>query len=288
MGGNCMTQTKIALNMSMVKFIMWEQGPDVTFKQVKDAGISYFELSQVEMTDDFVERVSEASEKYGVTVISSSVIYKPLFGDNSKGLDLEKDLEKIIYFNKKLGVKYVRDSLMPRDCIHNEKGYYEAAEVFNHYGKILLDEGIKFYYHNHHFEFEKYNGKTGFEILVENTDPNYVGFELDIHWIQRAGNDPVKWIQRLSGREDLVHLKDYRIYFPDGEPKPDIFRKEQCIQFAEIGEGNLDMKAIINAAIDGGAIYLPIEQDDTYGLDPFACVRKSIANIKLLGFEDLI
>ncbi len=283
-----MTQAKIALNMSMVKFIMWEHGPDVTFRQVKDAGISYFELSQVEMTDEFIDRVLEASEKYGVTVISTSVNYKPLFGANSKGLDLEKDLDKIIYFNQKLGVKYVRDSLIPKTCIHNEKGYFEAAADLNHYGKILLDEGIKLYYHNHHFEFEKFNGKTGFEILVENTDPAYVGFEPDVHWIQRAGHDPVKWIQKLSGREDLVHLKDYRIYFPDGEPSPDIFRKEQCIQFAEIGEGNLDMKAIINAAIDGGAIYLPIEQDDTYGLDPFDCVRKSIENIRKMGFENLL
>ena len=283
-----MTQAKIALNMSMVKFIMWEHGPDVTFRQVKDAGISYFELSQVEMTDEFIDRVLEASEKYGVTVISTSVNYKPLFGANSKGLDLEKDLDKIIYFNQKLGVKYVRDSLIPKTCIHNEKGYFEAAADLNHYGKILLDEGIKLYYHNHHFEFEKFNGKTGFEILVENTDLVYVGFEPDVHWIQRAGHDPVKWIQKLSGREDLVHLKDYRIYFPDGEPSPDIFRKEQCIQFAEIGEGNLDMKAIINAAIDGGAIYLPIEQDDTYGLDPFDCVRKSIENIRKMGFENLL
>ena len=149
-----MTQAKIALNMSMVKFIMWEHGPDVTFRQVKDAGISYFELSQVEMTDEFIDRVLEASEKYGVTVISTSVNYKPLFGANSKGLDLEKDLDKIIYFNQKLGVKYVRDSLIPKTCIHNEKGYFEAAADLNHYGKILLDEGIKLYYHNHHFEFE--------------------------------------------------------------------------------------------------------------------------------------
>lgn len=282
-----MTQTKIALNMSMVKFTMWNHGPDVTFRKIKETGISYFELSQVEMTDEFTDRVIEASEKHGITVISTSVNYKPLFGGNSKGLDIEKDLDKVIYFNKKLGVKYVRDSLMPRNCIHNEKGYYEAAKAFNHFGKILLDEGIKFYYHNHHFEFEKYNGKTGFEILVENTDPAYVGFEPDVHWIQRAGHDPVKWIQKLSGREDLVHLKDYRICFPDGEPSPEIFRKEQCIQFAEIGEGNLDMKRIINTSIDGGAIYLPIEQDDTYGLNPFDCVRKSVENIKKMGFENL-
>lgn len=281
-----MNTPKIALNMSMVKFIMWEQGPDVTFRQVKDAGISYFELSQVDMTDEFIERVLEASAKYGITVMSTSLNYKPLFA-NAKGLDVEKDLDRIIEVNHRLGVKYVRDSLIPSTCVHSEAGYYQAAEDLNQYGKILSENGLKLYYHNHHFEFEKFSGKTGFEILVENTDPQYVGIELDVHWIQRAGHNPVDWINRLAGREDMVHLKDYRIYFPDGEPTPEIFHKEQCIQFAEIGEGNLNMKAIIEAAIKGGAIYLPIEQDQTYGRDPFECVKTSVANLKAMGYAHL-
>ena len=276
---------KIALNMSMVKTIMWDKGPDYTFERVKAAGLSYFELSQVDMTDEYIDQVLEASAKPGVTVMSTSLNYKPLFGPNAKGFDVEKDMDRIIAANKRLGVTYVRDSLIPSICIHNEEGYYKAAEDLNRYGKILKENGLKLYYHNHHFEFEKYHGKTGFELLVENTDPELVGFEIDVHWIQRAGQDPVKWIKRLAGREDMVHLKDYRIYFPDGQPTPEIFHKEQCIQFAEIGEGNLDMKAIIEASVEGGAIYLPIEQDQTYGKDPFDCIRTSVKNICDMGFE---
>ena len=67
-------------------------------------------------------------------------------------------------------------------------------------------------------------------------------------------------------------------------PGQEIFHREQCIQFAEIGEGNLDMKAIIEASVKGGAIYLPIEQDQTYGLDPFDCIRTSVKNIRDMGF----
>lgn len=275
---------KIALNMSMVKTFMWEQGPDYTFRRVKEAGLSYFELSQVDMTDEFIDQVLEASEKHGVTVMSTSLNYKPLFGAGAKGFDVERELDSILRVNKRLGVNYVRDSLIPKICIHQEEGYYQAAEDLNRYGKLLAEEGIKLYYHNHHFEFERFHGKTGFELLVEHTDPRYVGFELDVHWIQRAGHDPVTWLKRLKGREDLVHLKDYRIYFPDGEPTPEIFHREQCIQFAEIGEGNLDMKAIIEAAVDGGAVYLPIEQDQCYGRDPFDCIRTSVEHIKNMGF----
>ena len=87
---------KIALNMSMVKTIMWDKGPDYTFERVKAAGISYFELSQVDMTDAFIEQVLEASAKHGVTVMSTSLNYKPLFGTNAKGFDIERDMERTI------------------------------------------------------------------------------------------------------------------------------------------------------------------------------------------------
>ena len=137
-----MENAKIALNMSMVKFIMWEKGPDYTFERVKKAGVSYFELSQVDMTDDFIKAAIEASEKHGVKIIASSVNFEPLFGGKGKGLDLVADLDRLIEVNHKLGVEYVRDSLMPRSCVHNEEGFHKAAEALNHYGKILKDAGI--------------------------------------------------------------------------------------------------------------------------------------------------
>jgi len=284
-----MSDTRIALNMSMVKTVMWDNGPDYTFRKVKEAGLSFFELSQVDMTDDFIERTLEASEKHGVKVMSTSCNYKPLFGPSSKGLDLEKDLDKIIEVNHKLGVKYVRDSLMPRTCIHSEEGFHQAAKEFNRFGKILKDAGLKLYYHNHHFEFEKFSSKTGYEILTEETDPELVGFEVDVHWVQRGGMDPVLWLKKLKGRIDLVHLKDFRIVFPDGEvTAKEVIHKENCVQFAEIGEGNLDMAAIIKTSLDGGCKYLPIEQDNCYGKDPFDCIRTSVRNIKALGYGDLI
>ena len=72
-------------------------------------------------------------QKHGVTVMSTSLNYKPLFGPNAKGFDVEKDMDRIIAANKRLGVTYVRDSLIPSICIHNEEGYYKAAEDLNRY-----------------------------------------------------------------------------------------------------------------------------------------------------------
>lgn len=282
-----MQQPKIALNMSLIKFFMWENGPDATFRKIKEAGLSYFELSQIDMTDELIREILEATDKHGVHVMATSVNYKPLFG-TSKGLDLERDMDKIIDFNHKLGVEYVRDSLMPRTCIHSEQGFHDAAKALNEYGKQLLDEGIHLYYHNHHFEFERFGDKTGFEILVQETDPRYVGFELDVHWLQRAGEEPIHWIRDLKGRVDLVHLKDYRICFPDVEPTPNLFHQEQCVQFAEIGSGNLDMPGIIQASLESGARYLPIEQDQTYGKDPFDCAKQSVSYLRSIGYGDML
>lgn len=279
---------KIALNMSLIKQFMWEFGPDRTFAKIREAGVSYFELSQIDMTDQLIEDILKATEQHGVTVMATSVNYQPLFGNNAKGLDMVRDFDKIVDYNHRLGVKYIRDSLIPRSCIHSERGFYEAAAVFNEYGKRFLDEGIQLCYHNHHFEFERFGDKTGFEILVENTDPKYLQFEPDVHWIQRAGQNPIDWIRRLAGRESLVHLKDYRIRFPDGDPAPDIFTREQCIQFAELGQGNLDIPEIIKVSLACGAEYLPVEQDQTYGKDPFECLKESVAYLKSIGCQDLL
>lgn len=280
-----MSDAKFALNMSMVKTLVWEKGPDYTFERVKKAGISYFELSQVDMTDDFIKKTLEASEKHGVKVIATSCNYQPLFGPNAKGLDLVRDIDKIIDVNHKLGVTYVRDSLMPASCVHSEEGFHESAKALNHYGKILKNAGLKLYYHNHHFEFQRFGKKTGFEILTEETDPELVGFELDVHWLHRGGEDPIKWIKKLSGRVDLLHLKDYKIYIPDDvQMAPTMFHTEICIRFAEIGEGSLDMKSIVEEGVKAGAIYLPIEQDSCYGRDPFVCLDESVSNLKDMGF----
>ena len=66
-------------------------------------------------------------------------------------------------------------------------------------------------YHNHHVEFAKYDGKYIMDIMAEESDPKYLGFELDVHWLQRGGVNPLEWIKKLEGRTKILHIKDYRI-----------------------------------------------------------------------------
>lgn len=129
-------------------------------------------------------------------------------------------------------------------------------------GGLLRAAGITLSYHNHRIEFTKVRGKTVFERLFSETS---LSFEPDTYWVQVGGASPVVWITRLAqaGRLPLIHLKDLRISAKDET------------QFAELGSGNIDFAPIIAAAETGNCQSFIIEQDETYGRDPFEAVAES-------------
>ena len=150
-------------------------------------------------------------------------------------------------------------------------------------------------YHNHHVEFARYNGKYLLDIIKDNT--KNLGFELDIHWIHRGGENPVEFIKKYAGRIRLLHLKDYRIgemKMPEGGI--DFTNRESImkfmggfnnvVQFAEVGEGTLPVAACIEAGLAGGSEYFLVEQDDTYGRDPFESLKISHDNLVKLGYGE--
>ena len=136
------------------------------------------------------------------------------------------------------------------------------------------------------------NGEYLLDVLRANAP--HMGFELDTHWIQRGGENPVKFIQKYAGSVRLLHLKDYRIAnvkMPDMSG-PDAMKKfvsaffAEPVQFAELGKGNLPLKECIEAGLAGGAEYFLIEQDDSYGRDPFDCLKDSRDHLIQLGYAD--
>jgi sugar phosphate isomerase/epimerase len=180
--------------------------------------------------------------------------------------------------------------MLPLTAIgHKDKiiEFIEKAEAMAH---RLAEHGIELYYHTHHIEFQKYDGEYLLDIIKNNTTK--LGFELDVHWIQRAGVNPVEFVKEYAGRISLLHLKDYRIGqietsqidFKDMGKFFDLFTN--TIQFAELGEGNLDLKSIIEAGLESGVQYFLVEQDDTYGRDPFECLEVSANHLRKLGYAD--
>jgi sugar phosphate isomerase/epimerase len=151
-----------------------------------------------------------------------------------------------------------------RDAPGYERFGAEAAGV----AAKLGEAGVRFSYHNHSFELERFGSESGLEILLRSGGPA-LGAQLDTYWIQHGGGSPAGWIRRLRGRLPTVHLKDMVII--DGEPA-----------MAEIGEGNLDWADLLLACQEAEAEVLIVEQD-VCRRDPFESLALSRRNLAALG-----
>jgi sugar phosphate isomerase/epimerase len=171
------------------------------------------------------------------------------------------ELKKLIAEHRKLGCKIIGLGARPGDAYPNSyEGWTRFIKKANEITKQIKDEGLDFSYHNHDFEFEKWNGVTAFDRLIEEA-PDLL-FTLDTFWVQAGGASPLKYIKKLEGRIKVVHFKDFRIV-----------NRER--QFAEIGQGNLDWDEIIPICNSTGISYAAIEQDANWLADPFESLAMS-------------
>ena len=137
----------------------------------------------------------------------------------------------------------------------------------------LAQVGMDFSYHNHSHEFARYGDKTWIEMLYEQSDADMLKFELDVYWVQHGGADPAYWVRKCAGREPLLHLKDMAI------------TKDREQRYAEVGEGNLNWPAILDAAQESGVEWYLVEQDQCYERDPFESLAISYRNLKAMGLS---
>ena len=152
-----------------------------------------------------------------------------------------------------------------------------AVERINAAGRALARDGVFLGYHNHAQEFRRFpNGKTGIDLLYDNFDPAAVHFILDTHWVQAGGGDILWWIKHCEGRMNYLHVKDYRI--APANYNTGIGDTDK--QFAQIGDGNLPWREIVETALGVGVKAFIVEQDFTYGEDPFDCAAMSYATLK--------
>jgi Sugar phosphate isomerases/epimerases len=179
---------------------------------------------------------------------------------------LKNDIDVVIAEHKLWGCEYVGLGAMPLVYRGSRDGYMTFAAETMEIAKKLAEHGLKFIYHNHNFEFFKFDGITGLDILYNETNPEIYGFELDTYWVQAGGADPVQWIKRMKDRMDVVHFKDMAL---------DTGFKQI---FAEIGNGNLNWPGILDACIEAGAKWYVVEQDECAG-NPFMSLEISLNNM---------
>ena len=262
--------------------------------KLTDIGFHCAEVSQVPMTKENVAGFRRAIDELNFNFSSLSAAVAPLFpGQPGEYLTNEDDYKKMIEDARTLDVDMFRIGMMPMNAIGDVQKCIDFAKRAEEYCLKLKEDGIDLYYHNHHIEFMKLeNGKYLLDVLRENAPT--MGFELDTHWIHRGGENPVEFIKKYAGSVRLLHLKDYKIAnveMPDMTKGFDMkaFANAffaQPVRFAELGAGSLPLKACIEAGLEGGAEYFLIEQDDSYGRDPFDCLKDSRDHLISLGYAD--
>jgi sugar phosphate isomerase/epimerase len=174
--------------------------------------------------------------------------------------DLVKKTDEVGTNAKTLGAKYVRVAWIPHDAPFTIETARKAIADFNAAGKILQEKfGLMFCYHNHGYEFRPYEKGTFFDYIVANTDPKYVGFELDILWAFHPGADPAKLIKKYPNRFKLMHVKDLKKgVVGDFSGKTDVKND------VALGTGQLDIPGIMKAAKKSSIEYFYIEDESPY------------------------
>jgi sugar phosphate isomerase/epimerase len=179
----------------------------------------------------------------------------------------ETDPEAVITDMHTLGCAHAILPIAPPDQHRDETAVASLAGSFNRWGDLCRQEGVTFSYHNHDFEFAPLDGTTMWEILVRETDPELVYFELDLYWVRYGGADPETLLRDVADRVSLVHVKD----IASDDQRSDL----------PVGEGIMPWTSLLEAADEAEVEWYVAEQDNPK--DALEDVRTSLQHLQELA-----
>jgi sugar phosphate isomerase/epimerase len=198
--------------------------------------------------------------EHGLTAPSGHYeMEKFIIDGNQEGLKTYIEAANII------GSEYITVPHLSENVRKSLDDYKKIAAKLNEASAICKASGLKLAYHNHNFEFVKFGDTTGYDIFLKETDPKAVEFELDLYWVVRSGNDPVKLFQENPGRFTMWHVKD--------------MDKANHTINTEVGSGTIDFKTIYKNAKLAGLKHLIVEQEN-FSLDPYVSIKQSADYIR--------
>ena len=233
----------------------------MTMKALKAMGYNTCQLSGYNRAIP-AEKLREMLDESGLTCVCTHITFQ----------EMEEDLDKVIRYHQTLGCEYPGIGGLPGEYRTSPDGFLTFAEKASKIADRLLENGMHFIYHNHAFEFQRFEkvGKTGLELLFENSSPA-LQFELDVFWVQMGGASPLDWIEKVRGRMDIVHFKEMN------------GTAENRNVIAPIGKGNMNWTAIMKACDDIGVKHALIEQDNAVEQGSLDCMLYSLNTLKKLG-----
>jgi sugar phosphate isomerase/epimerase len=233
------------LQLYSLRDMMKAQGPAAVLDKARQWGFKYVEVAD---TGGLTPAAFRAElDKRGLVPIGKHFPYERL----------RDDIDGVIAEAKGLGLPYVGCAWIGHKAPFDEKQCREAAAVFNRAGKALAKHGMKFYYHNHGYEFGRHASGTLFDLLAAETDPRHVFFQMDVLWTVHPGQDPARLIEKYPSRWLLLHLKDLRKGVPTGPNAG----KTALTDDVALGSGQVVWPALLRACQKAGVKYYFIEDE---------------------------
>jgi sugar phosphate isomerase/epimerase len=193
------------------------------------------------------DKFKEELKSHGLTAVSGHFPYDR-FKDDPEGVAREAEA---------LGLKYAGCAWIAHSGPFDEKSCREAAEVFNKAGEVLAKHGIKFFYHTHGYEFVPYGSGTLFDLLMAETKPEHVSYEMDVFWVVHGGQNPEALFEKYGDRFELVHLKDMK----RGTPIGLLTGSTDVKNDVALGTGRIDYRRTLAAAKKAGVKWYFIEDE---------------------------
>ncbi|MCO5052167.1 MAG: sugar phosphate isomerase/epimerase [Verrucomicrobiae bacterium] len=229
---------------------------------------------------DFGFRTVELAGNYGKTPEEFSALLKAnglkavaghfsfeTFRDNPEAIAKEA---------KTLGLEWAGTAWAPHSGQVTEAWAHETAKIFNHAGEVLARHGIKFFYHNHGYEFVPLADGTVFDVLVRETKPGLVYFEMDVMWTVFPGQDPAKLMEKYPDRWGLMHVKDLKKGVSTGSLAGSTDVRNDVV----LGTGQTDWVALLRAAQKAGVKHYFIEDESPSVLEQIPQSLKFLENVK--------
>ncbi len=253
------------------------ENPAKTLEAIASLGYKQVELMDVTSAGDLMPIIKDL----GLMVRSSFFLWTHITNrwDLAEKAGLPKppegyDFNSILDDAADIGLKHLVFGYMLPDERSTMDDIKAITEKLNQSGEICKKRGIQLCYHNHAFEFGPIEGTVPYEYMIENFDRELVKFELDVFWASLGGYEPLKLMDRLDGRISQLHLKDKL------KGTPVIFAEQEVPQeaFKELGNGVIEMEAIIRKAETIGVQECHVEQD--HSPDPIGSITQSISYLK--------
>ena len=263
---NSLPEYKIGLQLFSVRDSMADD-PKGTLITLKAMGYEDFETYGFD---------AETGTIYGYTVEAFKAILDELQLTTTSGhygfaglmeaspAEVSAYVEKCIAAAKTLESPYLTWPFVLEEY-RNPKGFRRLSTLLNQIGQQVTEAGLGFAYHNHGYEFQDWEGTTGFDIIIENTNPDWVKLQLDMYWAVHSGKTPKELVAAQPGRYVMWHIKDM-----DKESR----------DYTEMGQGSIDYTTMLPEPKSSGLQYYYIEQGGNFAVSSMESAKTSIAYVK--------